>query len=55
MHPNLANLRVYGYCAYMKCTKQDIGSQQDKIELCALISYLVGFIASNIWCVWIPK
>ena len=55
MHPNLTNLCVYGCHACVECTEQDIGSYQDKMELHALISYLISFIISNIWCVWIPE
>ena len=55
MHPNLTNLCVYGCHAYVKYTEQDIGSCQNKMELHALIGYLIGFIISNIWCVWIPE
>ena len=55
MHPNLTNLHVYGCHAYIKHTEQDISSQQDKMEPHALIGYLISFITSNIWHVWIPE
>lgn len=55
VRPNLANLRIYGCRAYVKQTAQDIGSQHDKMEPRALIGYLVSFVASNIWHVWIPE
>ena len=55
VRPNLANLHVYGCRAYVKRSEQDIGSRHDKMEPRALIGYLVGFIASNIWRIWIPE
>ena len=55
VRPNLANLRLYGCRAYIKRTERDLGSKRDKMEPRAIIGYLVGFIASNIWRIWLPE
>lgn len=46
---------MYGCCAYIKHEQLDIGSQHDKMEPQAIISYLISFVASNIWHIWIPE
>lgn len=48
---NLSNLRLYGCRAYVR--RQGI-PQKDKMAPRAAIGYLVGYVASNIWRVWLP-
>ena len=55
VRPNLANLRVYGCRAYVKLSEHDLGSKRDKMAPRAVVGYLVGFIASNIWRIWLPE
>ncbi|CEL02103.1 hypothetical protein ASPCAL03275 [Aspergillus calidoustus] len=50
--PNLANLYTFGCRAYMR--NQDL-MRTAKVAPRALIGYLVGYKASNIWQIWIPK
>lgn len=50
--PNLANLYTFGCRAYMR--NQDL-KNTEKVAPRALIGYLVGYKASNIWQIWIPK
>lgn len=55
IRPNLANLRLYGCRAYVKLPKRDQGSRRNKMAPRAVIGYLVGFVASNIWRIWLPE
>ena len=50
--PSIAHLKVYGCRAYTLRTQIPRG---DKLTPCTLIGYLVGYNASNIYRVWIPK
>lgn len=49
---NLANVKLYGCKAYVRI--QGIANS-DKMAARAEIAYLVGFVASNIWKVWVPR
>lgn len=49
--PNLANLHVFGCCAYVCDPKVPQGQ---KMAPRAWIGYLVSFEASNIWQIWNP-
>lgn len=51
LRPNLSNLRLYGCRAYVM--RQGI-AKSDKMEPRAEIGYLVGYVASNIWKIWLP-
>lgn len=55
MRPNLANLRLYGCRAYVKLSEKEQGSKRDKMAPRATVGYLVGFVASNIWRIWLPE
>jgi hypothetical protein len=48
---SLANLRLYGSLAY--CRIPNI-ARLDKMKSRAEIGYLVGYVASNIWKIWMP-
>jgi hypothetical protein len=50
--PNLANLYTFRCRAYMR--NQDL-KRTEKVAPRALIGYLVGYKASNIWQIWNPK
>ena len=50
--PSIAHLKIYGCRAYALRTQIPRG---DKLTPRALIGYLVGYDASNIYRVWIPK
>ncbi|KAJ6041359.1 hypothetical protein N7460_006749 [Penicillium canescens] len=52
LRPNLSNLRLYGCRAYVM--RQGI-AKSDKMEPRAEIGYLVGYVASNIWKIWLPQ
>ncbi|KAJ5771802.1 hypothetical protein N7520_002331 [Penicillium odoratum] len=48
---SLANIKLYGSLAY--CRIPNI-PKLDKMKSRAEIGYLVGYVASNIWQIWIP-
>ncbi|KAJ5125243.1 hypothetical protein N7448_004570 [Penicillium atrosanguineum] len=50
--PDLSNLRVYGCKAFVRIT---IIPRLAKMKPRAMIGYLVGFKASNIWRIWVPR
>ncbi|KAJ6038010.1 hypothetical protein N7460_007781 [Penicillium canescens] len=52
LRPNLSNLRLYGCRAYVM--RQGI-AKSDNMEPRAEIGYLVGYVASNIWKIWLPQ
>jgi hypothetical protein len=49
---SLANVRLYGALVY--CRSQHI-PKLEKMRSRAEIGYLVGYVASNIWKVWMPQ
>ncbi|KAJ6111592.1 hypothetical protein N7523_007653 [Penicillium sp. IBT 18751x] len=50
--PDLSNLRVYGCKAFVRINNIP---RLAKMKPRAMIGYLVGFKASNIWRIWVPK
>jgi hypothetical protein len=52
LRPNLANVKLYGCRAYVRI--QGI-ARSDKMAARAETGYLVGFVASNIWKIWLPR
>ncbi|KAJ5623668.1 hypothetical protein N7490_012273 [Penicillium lividum] len=50
---SIANLRLYGSLAY--CRKQNPIPRLQKMTARSDIGYLVGYVASNIWRIWIPR
>ncbi|KAJ6114763.1 hypothetical protein N7486_000541 [Penicillium sp. IBT 16267x] len=48
---SLANLRLYGSLAYCRIPNLP---RLDKMRSRAEIGYLVGYVASNIWKIWMP-
>lgn len=52
LRPNLSNLRLYGCRAYVM--RRGI-AKTDKMAPRAEIGYLVGYVASNIWKIWLPQ
>jgi hypothetical protein len=50
--PDISNLRIYGCKTYARITKIP---RLQKLKPRALIGYLVSYIASNIWRIWIPN
>jgi hypothetical protein len=50
--PDLSNLKRYGSRAYTRITSIP---RLEKLKPRALIGYLVGYVALNIWRIWIPS
>jgi IS30 family transposase len=50
--PNLANVRIFGCRAYVRIPNIP---RKQKMAPRALVGYLVGYKASNIWRIWRPK
>ena len=50
--PDISNLVVFGARAYVR--KHNVPRLR-KVAPRALIGYLVGYVASNIWRIWIPR
>jgi hypothetical protein len=50
--PDLSNIRVFGCKAYVRINNIP---RLQKMRPRAMIGYLVGYKASNIWRIWVPR
>ncbi|KAJ5730178.1 uncharacterized protein N7483_004686 [Penicillium malachiteum] len=50
--PDLSNIRVFGCKCYIRIINIP---RLDKMKVRAQIGYLVGYVSSNIWLIWLPR